>query len=113
MGAMDRPDPDSGGAAPDDGALVDRLARLARIRLTSEERALLATQIRRILDSMALLEAAVPPPAAPRGGAVADGVLRADAVEDSLPRARLLQGTAGARDGFIEVPPVLDPGEGD
>src|SRR3972149_264135 len=93
-----------------DPARVDHVARLARLSLTGEERAMFTEQLRNILDYFARLRAlartAVEPPSHVRAAA---NVQRGDAARPSLDRAEVLAAAPAQEDGFFKVPPVLEP----
>ena len=93
-----------------DRSVVDHVARLARLSLSDEERAMFTQQLRGILDHFARLQeldlTAVEPSAHVFGAASA---LREDVVRPSLDRAEVLAAAPAQEDGFFKVPPVLEP----
>lgn len=93
-----------------DRAAVDHVARLARLSLTEEERALFTEQLRQILDYFAHLGeldlGTVAPTSHIRAAATA---MREDVVRPSLDRDEVLAAAPDAEDGFFKVPPVLEP----
>ncbi len=98
--------------APLDDALVTRLAQLARIALSPEERAQLAQELARIVayvDQLAELPLeGVPPLASPSGPL--DSPWRRDDAVPSLPREVALAEAPRARDGGFAVPGFVDEG---
>jgi aspartyl-tRNA(Asn)/glutamyl-tRNA(Gln) amidotransferase subunit C len=94
---------------PIDRAAVDHVARLARLSLTEEERALFTEQLRQILDYFARLGelelGAVAPTSHIRAAAAA---MREDVVRPSLDRDEVLAAAPDAEEGFFKVPPVLE-----
>ncbi len=93
-----------------DRTIVDRVARLARLSLTDEERETFTRQLRDILDYFARLQeldlrAAEPTAHAP----AATNVLREDVARPGLDRAEVLAAAPAQEDGFFKVPPVLEP----
>jgi aspartyl-tRNA(Asn)/glutamyl-tRNA(Gln) amidotransferase subunit C len=89
---------------------VDHVARLARLALTAEERAMFTEQLRHILDYFARLAeldlGAVEPTA---HVTAATHIWREDAARPSLDRAEVLAAAPAEEDGFFRVPPVLEP----
>lgn len=85
---------------------VDQMARLARVRLTDDERTLFRAQVEQILQHAESLPAPVP-------GEVGAGVpatphrLREDVPRPSLPRDEALAEAPDAADGLLRVPRVL------
>ena len=92
-----------------DDATVARVARLSRLELTDDERALFRVQLGGILESFqrvaALDLSAVPEAAqtAPTGGS-----LRDDNVVPSLARDDVLANAPAVEDGYFVVPPVIE-----
>ena len=88
---------------------VRHIARLARLRLTSEEERRYAEQLSAILDYADRLKqvdtSEVPPTA---GVQDLQAPLRPDAPRPGLPRPRALANAAASSDGMFLVPPILD-----
>jgi len=85
---------------------VDHVARLARLSLTAEERALFARQLDDILawaESLQAVDVSGVEPLAARGGAE----LRPDEERDGLPRETALAGAPDAAEGLFRVPRVI------
>ena len=86
---------------------VDHVARLAHLSLKAEERETFARQLERILEYaesiLALDTSGVPPMSHAR----ASGSFRADRVEPSLARERVLEAAPDAEDGLFRVPRIL------
>ncbi len=95
---------------PDDLSMaeVERIAALARLTLTADEKALFAAQLARILEyasQVAEIEASdVPPMAAVTGDAPSE---RPDSRRPSLSRERTLSNAPDAASGLFRVPKVL------
>lgn len=91
---------------PDD---VARLAALARIELTQQEREHLAPQLDVILDAVAsvghVAQADIPPTS---HALPLRNVFRDDVVTGSLPQAAVLANAPDAEDGRFRVPRILD-----
>jgi aspartyl-tRNA(Asn)/glutamyl-tRNA(Gln) amidotransferase subunit C len=86
---------------------VDRVARLARLFLSDEEKHLFARQLEEILDwaeSLQALDTSGVPPMAHPPGATA---LREDAPREGLDRERALEGAPDAEAGLFRVPRVI------
>lgn len=93
-----------------DRATVDHVARLARLSLTDEERALFTEQLRHILDYFTRLQELDLGAVAPTSHILAASeVLRQDEVRPSLDREEVLAAAPEAEEGFFKVPPVLEP----
>lgn len=93
-----------------DRATVDHVARLARLSLTDEERALFTEQLRHILDYFTRLQELDLGAVAPTSHILtASEVLRQDEVRPSLDREEVLAAAPEAEEGFFKVPPVLEP----
>jgi aspartyl-tRNA(Asn)/glutamyl-tRNA(Gln) amidotransferase subunit C len=95
---------------PDDlsRADVERVAALARLSLTDDEKALYRDQLARILDyarQVAGLDTSGVPPTSSVLGEI--GPLRADAVRPSLDRAAALANAPDSASGLFRVPRVL------
>lgn len=86
---------------------VDHVARLARIRLTEEERATFARQLDGILayaESIRALDLSQVEPMSHAGDV---SPLREDAALDGLPREAALAAAPDPADGLFRVPRVL------
>ncbi len=93
-----------------DRAAVDHVARLARLSLTEEERALFTEQLRHILEYFTRLGELDLSAAPPTGHILAASpAMREDEVRPSLDRAEVLAAAPEAEEGFFRVPPVLAP----
>ena len=90
-------------------AEVEHIAELARLGLTEAEKALYRDQLSAILDYAAILQkvdtSAIPPTATVLP---LRNVMRADAVEPSLPREDVLANAPNAVDGCFRVKAILD-----
>jgi len=88
---------------------VRHIARLARLRLTSEEERRYAEQLSAILDYADRLKRVdtsdVPPTA---GVQDLEAPLRSDTPRPGLPRERVLANAPASAEGMFLVPPVLD-----
>jgi aspartyl-tRNA(Asn)/glutamyl-tRNA(Gln) amidotransferase subunit C len=94
---------------PIDPLIVEHVARLARLALSEEERARFTEQLGRILEYAARLDALPLDGVPPTSHVIpVTNVLREDAVTPSLPREEVLSQAPAHRDGFFEVPRVLD-----
>lgn len=90
---------------PDD---VARLAALARIELSSEEREKLAPQLDVILDSVASVAQVAGADIPPTSHALPlTNVFREDVVKPSLSPEQVLSGAPAAEDGRFRVPRIL------
>jgi aspartyl-tRNA(Asn)/glutamyl-tRNA(Gln) amidotransferase subunit C len=86
---------------------VDRMARLANLSLTDEERATFARQLDEILayaESIQALDTSSVPPMS--HGLVSES-FRDDAPRPGLPRERCLDSAPDAADGLFRVPRIL------
>ena len=93
-----------------DRAAVDHVARLARLSLTEEERALFTEQLRHILDYFARLGELDLGAVTPTSHILAASpAMREDVVRPSLDREEVLAAAPDAEEGFFKVPPVLEP----
>jgi len=93
-----------------DRAAVDHVARLARLSLTEEERALFTAQLGQILEYFARLSELELGASAPTSHIMsAPAALREDVVRPSLDRDEVLAAAPDAEEGFFKVPPVLEP----
>lgn len=92
-----------------DAALVDHVARLARLGLTAEERADYVAQLGRILEYVAKLDALdvsrVEPLVHPFEGT---NVFRSDVVQPSASRAEILANAPDSIEAFFKVPKVIE-----
>lgn len=87
---------------------ADRIARLARLALTDEERTLYARQLSSILDYARQLEAVDTTDVPPMTRADEDAALeRADEPRPSLPRDAALRNAPESAAGLFVVPRVL------
>jgi aspartyl-tRNA(Asn)/glutamyl-tRNA(Gln) amidotransferase subunit C len=86
---------------------VERVAALARLKLSEDERATFARQLDEILAYAETLQALDTEAVEPMSHAGASGALRGDEVVPSLPRARAIEGAPDAADGLFRVPRVL------
>ncbi|MCU0240992.1 MAG: Asp-tRNA(Asn)/Glu-tRNA(Gln) amidotransferase subunit GatC [Vicinamibacteria bacterium] len=87
--------------------IVDRVARLAHLSLTDEERSVFARQLDGILthvESIQSLDTAQVEPMSHAGGA---GGWRADAPREGLSSERALDSAPDPADGFFRVPRVI------
>ena len=93
-----------------DRAIVDHVAKLARLSLTEAECGALVDELAHILDAFAQLAeldlTGVEPTAQV---APVHERLCEDAVRLSLPRDAVLAAATAAEEGFFTVPPVLEP----
>jgi aspartyl-tRNA(Asn)/glutamyl-tRNA(Gln) amidotransferase subunit C len=85
---------------------VSHVARLARLSLTEEERALFARQLDEILAWAESLQAVDVSDVEPLASPGADE-LRADAERAGLPRERALEAAPDAAEGLFRVPRVI------
>jgi len=93
----------------DRGLDIDHVARLARLRLTDDERARYAAQLNQVLGHFAALSA-LPAGAGDAAPEVADAALRGDAPGPTLSPADLLGNAPASREGQVLVPRVVDDG---
>src|SRR3972149_6826927 len=92
-----------------DPARVDHVARLARLSLADEDRAMFTEQLRNILDYFARLQELDLTAVEPTSHVLAAAhVLRSDAARPSLDRAEVLAAAPAQEDGFFKVPPGLE-----
>ncbi len=93
-----------------DPATVDHVARLARLSLTDDERAMFTEQLQHILEYFARLADLDLTDVEPTSHVVAAAiVLREDEIRASLDREEVLAAAPAQEDGFFKVPPVLEP----
>jgi aspartyl-tRNA(Asn)/glutamyl-tRNA(Gln) amidotransferase subunit C len=90
-----------------DDAGLDHLARLARLRLTPEERARLREDLERILEYVAILDAVDPGDHPAPLEAVGGDSLRPDEVHPPLTNEAALAAAPEALDGHFAVPAVV------
>ncbi len=92
-----------------DPAIVDRVARLARLELSEDERTRFAQQLGRILEYCAKLDELDMTEVEPTSHVIAmTNVFRDDIVGASLPRDEVLAGAPDHEGGFFKVPPVIE-----
>jgi aspartyl-tRNA(Asn)/glutamyl-tRNA(Gln) amidotransferase subunit C len=96
-----------------DEARVQKLAELAHVKLTDEERASFSGQIDEILGYAERIQALDTEGVAPTSHAPSDpsleraGALREDSPRESLDREQVLEGAPDAGAGLFKVPKVL------
>jgi len=87
---------------------ISKVARLARIALTDEERALYAGQLAAIIEAAEQVQALatddVPPTSHPLASTNA---FRGDEVTPSLPRDEILAAAPDSEGGYFRVPRIL------
>ena len=86
---------------------VDHVARLVRLSLTDEERALFARQLDQILEYAESIQALDTSAVEPMSHALTTGAFRADVPREGLARERVLESAPDAKDGLFRVPRVL------
>ena len=90
-------------------AEIEHIAKLARLKLTEEQKMLYREQLSHILDYIAKLRELdttdVPPTA---GGGLTQMVLRPDESRPSLPIGALLKNASEAEDDQFKIPPVFE-----
>lgn len=86
---------------------VDEVARLARLRLTDDERATFARQLDDILAYAETLQALDTEAVEPMSHAGDASALREDVESESLPRERALKDAPDVADGLFRVPRVI------
>ena len=92
-----------------DGLDIDHVAKLARLALTPEERALYAGQLAQVLGHFrALAEADLGAANVPLRPAVSESSLRTDEPGPVLGVDAVLRNAPASRDGQISVPRVVD-----
>jgi aspartyl-tRNA(Asn)/glutamyl-tRNA(Gln) amidotransferase subunit C len=88
---------------------IEHIAKLARLKLTEEQKMLYREQLSHILDYIAKLSELdttdVPPTA---GGGLTQMVPRPDESRPSLPTAALLRNASEAEDDQFKIPPVFE-----
>lgn len=88
---------------------VERLARMARLGLTEEEKERLQRELSQILRAFEGLRQVPTEGVEPTAHLVPlQNVLRADEVRPSLPREQVLANAPETRDGFFRVPRILE-----
>ena len=91
-----------------EGFDIDHLAKLARLNLTAEEKALYSTQLHSILGHFQALAQADLPTSIDDARVVRESALRADVPGPSLGAAAVTRIAPASRDGQISVPRVVD-----
>ncbi len=92
-----------------DLAIVDHVARLARLELSSEERQRFTEQLASILDYCATLNQLDTEQVEPTSHVLAmTNVFRDDTPGASLPREAVLASAPEHEDGFFKVPPIIE-----
>lgn len=88
---------------------IEHIAKLARLKLTEEQKTLYREQLSHILDYIAKLRELdttdVPPTA---GGGLTQMALRPDESRPSLPTEVLLKNASEAEDDQFKIPPVFE-----
>lgn len=88
---------------------VERVARLARLGLTEEEKERYQRDLSQILDAFDALRRVPTEGVEPTAHVVPlQNVLRADEVRPSMPREQVLANAPETRDGFFRVPRILE-----
>ncbi|HUV92602.1 MAG TPA: Asp-tRNA(Asn)/Glu-tRNA(Gln) amidotransferase subunit GatC [Anaerolineales bacterium] len=88
---------------------VEHIAELARLRLSSEEKARYAEQLSDILDYAARLQSVDTTGISPTASVITtDSVLREDKVRPGLSQQELLDNAPEITRGQFRVPPVLE-----
>ncbi|MCJ7537919.1 MAG: Asp-tRNA(Asn)/Glu-tRNA(Gln) amidotransferase subunit GatC [Anaerolineales bacterium] len=88
---------------------VEHIAELARLRLSSEEKARYAAQLSDILDYAARLQSVDTTGISPTASVITtDSVLREDKVRPGLSQQELLDNAPEITRGQFRVPPVLE-----
>ena len=91
---------------------VEHVARLARLRLTDEEKTKLTEDLNVILDQFEILQRLDTTGVPPMAHVLAQtNVLREDVCRPSLPRESFLRQAPEAREEFFVVPRVVDTGD--
>lgn len=90
-------------------AIVDHVARLARLELSPDERDRLTVQLGAILEYCAKLNELPTDEVEPTSHVIVmTNVFREDAVGTPLPRDAVLAGAPEQEDGFFKVPPIIE-----
>lgn len=91
---------------------VDKVAKLARLEITAEERERYAKQLNAILDHAAGLSKADVTGVQPTAHILPlKNVWREDALKPSLPREQALANASDKAKGCFRVPKIIDTGE--
>jgi aspartyl-tRNA(Asn)/glutamyl-tRNA(Gln) amidotransferase subunit C len=94
---------------PIDPAIVDHVARLARLELSAEERQRFTRQLASILEYCAKLDELSTEHVEPTSHVLAmTNVFRDDVAGAPLPREAALAGAPEQEDGFFRVPAVIE-----
>ena len=94
---------------PIDRAAVDHVAKLARLRLTEEERERMSTELGHILEHVERVQALDLDGVEPTSHSLPlKNVLRPDEVTPSLPQDEALAGAPEAEDGRFKVPRIIE-----
>ena len=91
-----------------EGFDIDHLAKLARLNLSAEEKALYSTQLNSILGHFRALAEADLPASVDGARVVRESALRSDEPKASLGAAAVTGIAPASRDGQISVPRVVD-----
>ncbi len=92
-----------------DPAIVDHVARLARLELSSDERDRFRRQLTNILEYCATLNELDTESVVPTSHVVSvTNVFRDDVPAASLPREAVLAAAPEHQDGFFKVPPIIE-----
>lgn len=88
---------------------VEKVAKLARLQFSEEEKEKLVAQLNRILKYMEKLNELDTTDVEPTTHVVPlKNVFRQDVVKPSLPREKALANAPAKEDGFFKVPKVID-----
>ena len=94
---------------PIDRAAVDHVAKLARLRLTEEERERMSNELAHILEHVERVQALDLDGVEPTSHSLPlKNVLRPDEVRPSLPQDDVLAGAPEAEDGRFKVPRIIE-----
>lgn len=89
--------------------VTERVARLSRLELSEQERAVFAAQLASLLEYFALLEKVPTEGVEPTSHAIrVTNVFRPDEVTPSLPVEAVVAMAPQAQEGFVVVPRVLE-----
>ncbi len=92
-------------------AEIDKVARLARLKLSADERERFAAQLGDVLGYIALLDELQTGDIEPMAHAIEFGnVFRKDEPRPSLSREQALANAPASDGRFFRVPPILDEG---
>ncbi len=86
---------------------VERVARLAHLSLTDEEKTLFARQLDQVLAYAETIQALDMKDVPPMSHALATGRLRADVPRDGLDRERVLDEAPDTAEGLFRVPRII------